>query len=147
VLVAYITTPLYGTIWLIVLGLVAHYLTHAIRIAGNGLGQIDVSLEEAARVNGAGILRTLKTIVMPLIAPSLWSVMLLIFIFCTREVNTAIMLYSPGSELLSVLSWNYAADGDLAPAAVVGLLQTAIMIGVIMIGRIFLGVNAAKDMA
>lgn len=147
VLVAYITTPLYGTIWLIALGLVAHYLTHAIRISGNGLGQIDVALEEAARVNGAGMLGTMRTIVAPLIAPSLWSAMLLIFIFCTREVNTAIMLYSPGSQLLSVLSWNYAADGELAAAAVVGLIQTLIMVGVIALARVFLGVNAAKDMA
>jgi iron(III) transport system permease protein len=146
VLVAYITTPLYGTLWLIGLGLIAHYLTHAIRITGNGLGQIDPALEEAARVNGAGLLSTIRTIVAPLIAPSLWSAMLLIFIFCTREVNTAIMLYSPGTQLLSVLSWNYAADGELAPAAVVGLIQTGMMIGMIVLARIFLGVSAAKDM-
>jgi iron(III) transport system permease protein len=147
VLVAYITTPLYGTIWLIGLGLVAHYLTHAIRIIGNGLGQIDPALEEAAHVNGSGLTTTIRTIVAPLIAPSLWSAILLIFIFCTREVNTAIMLYSPGSQLLSVLSWNYAADGELAAAAVVGLIQTAIMVVVIILARLLLGVSAAKDMS
>jgi iron(III) transport system permease protein len=147
ILVVYITTPLYGTIWLIALGLVAHYLTHAIRITSNGLGQIDPSLEEAARVNGAGLVQTLRSIVAPLLAPSIGSAALLIFIFCIREVNTAIMLYSPDSQLLAVLSWNYAADGDLSSAAVVGLLQTVIMVVVILLARLLLGVSAAKDVA
>jgi iron(III) transport system permease protein len=69
VFVIYIYTPLYGTIWLIAIGLVAHYTTHAIRITSNGIGQIDASLEEAASINGASRGTVLRTIVAPLLRP------------------------------------------------------------------------------
>ncbi len=145
VLVIYIWTPLYATIWLIALALVAHYLAHAIRIAGNGLAQLDVSLEEVAQINGATRMHIVASIVVPLIRPSLFSAFVLIFVFTVREVNTSILLYSPSSLLLSVLSWNYLADGTLNQAAVVGMIQTLIMIAGIVFARLFLGVSSARS--
>ena len=42
--------------------------------------------------------------------------------------------------LLSVLSWNYTADGDLAAASVVGVLQTVLMVTVIVLARVLFDV-------
>jgi iron(III) transport system permease protein len=145
IFVIYIRSPLYGTIWLIVLGLVATYMTHAVRIISNGLHQIDRPLEEAASINGAHRNAVLRTIVAPLLRPSLFSALILVFVFCIREVNTTILLYSPSSLTLSVVSWNYANDGYLASASVVGLLQSVLMLVVIVIARLGLGVQATKN--
>ena len=145
VLVVYVSTPVYATIWIIAIGLGAHYLAHAVRIAGNGLGQLDPSLEEAAQLNGASRLRVVSSIVAPLLRPSLFAAFVLIFVFSVREVNTAILLYSPSSQLLSVLAWNYIADGTVAQAAVVGMLQTIMMIAGIVFARLVLGVQTTRN--
>jgi iron(III) transport system permease protein len=145
VLVVYVSTPVYATIWIIAIGLGAHYLAHAVRIAGNGLGQLDPSLEEAAQINGASPMRAVGSIVMPLLRPSLFAAFVLIFVFSVREVNTAILLYSPSSLLLSVLAWNYIADGTVAQAAVVGMLQTIMMVAGIVLARVLLGVQTHRS--
>jgi iron(III) transport system permease protein len=145
VFVIYIYTPLYATIWLIALALIAHYIAHTVRIAGNGLTQIDVSLEEAAQINGASRPRVLWSVVAPLLRPSIFSGFILIYVFTVREVNTAILLYSPSSLLLSVLSWSYMADGSLSEAAVVGMIQTVLMVVGIVLARAFLGVRTIKS--
>ncbi|MGK9055034.1 ABC transporter permease [Neorhizobium petrolearium] len=145
VFVIYIRTPLYGTVWLIAVALVAHYLAHTVRITSNGLKQIDVALEEAAQINGASRLQVLFSILAPLIRPSVFSAFILIYVFTVREVNTSILLYSPSSLLLSVLSWNYQADGSLAQAAVVGMVQTVLMILGIILARLVLGVSTTKS--
>ena len=144
-LVIYIHTPLYSTLWLIALALIATYLAHSIRIAGNGMAQLDPSLEEAAQINGASRTKVLASVVMPLMRPSIFSAFVLIYVFTVREVNTAIMLYSPSSTLLSVLSWDYMSNGSLAPAAVIGMIQTALMVAGIVLARIFLGTRSTKS--
>jgi iron(III) transport system permease protein len=145
VLIAYIRTPLYATIWLIAVALVAHYVAHAVRIVGNGFTQIDASLEEAARMSGASRARVLFTIGAPLLRPSLASAFLLIYVFTIREVNTSIMLYSPTSQVLAVLAWNYLSDGSLAQAAVVGVIQTLLMVIGLVIARFVLGVSTSRS--
>jgi iron(III) transport system permease protein len=52
-----------------------------------------------------------------------------------REVSAAILLTSSDNIVLSVLSWNYLDYGDVQKAAVIGLLQTAMLIGGVAIGR------------
>lgn len=145
VLVAYIRTTLYATIGIIALALIAHYVSHAVRIIGNGFGQLDASLEEAATMSGAARPRVLRTIAAPLLRPSLISAFLLIYVFAVREVNTTIILYSPTSLVLSVLAWNYLADGTFAQAAVVGVIQTLLMVAGIVIARFVFGIRAGRS--
>lgn len=145
VLIAYIRTPLYATIWIIAVALIAHYLSHAVRIVGNGFTQIDPSLEEAARLNGASRARVLSTIGAPLLRPSLGAAFVLIYVFTVREVNTTIMLYSPTSQVLSVLAWNYLSDGSLAQAAVVGVIQTILMVLGLVIARFIFGIQTTRS--
>ncbi|HEY1486544.1 MAG TPA: hypothetical protein VGF84_10595, partial [Micromonosporaceae bacterium] len=145
VLIAYIRTPLYATIWILALAFIAHYVSHAVRIIGNGFAQLDGSLEEAARMNGASRARVLRTVGAPLLRPSIVSAFLLIYVFTVREVNTAIILYSPTSLVLSVLAWNYLADGSLAQAAVVGVIQTLLMIIGIVIARFVFGIRTTRS--
>ncbi len=131
----YIRTPIYGTLWILLVAHVAAYLTHASRLASNGLIQIDKSLEEASIVNGASLPRTLWRITTPLIRPSLLSAWILIFIFSVREINEAIMLYSARSNVLSVVTWDYMQNGQIRQAAVVGILQTIGLILGVLVAR------------
>lgn len=131
----YIRTPIYATIWLLLVAFVASYIPHATRLSSNGLVQIDKSLEEAAYVNGARWPKALRTITLPLAKPSLLSAWIMVFIFATREINSTIILYSPRSTVLSVLTWDYIGNGGVPQAAAVGLLQTLILIVGIVVAR------------
>ena len=65
--------------------------------------------------------------------------------FAVREVNTTIILYSPTSLVLSVLAWNYLADGTFAQAAVVGVIQTLLMVAGIVIARFVFGIRSRQE--
>lgn len=134
----YLGTPLYGTLAIMVVAYVASYLPHATRVTGNGFAQIDKSLEEASRMCGANQARMVSTILLPLMRPSIAAAVIMVFLFTVREINTAILLYTPDTMLLSILSFNYAQQASLDSAAVVGLLETALMIAWIVIMRVLL---------
>jgi iron(III) transport system permease protein len=68
----------------------------------------------------------------------------MVFIFSVREVSAAILLTSSDNIVLSVLSWNYLDYGDVQKAAVVGLLQTAILMIGVVIGRFVLRVRLSR---
>jgi iron(III) transport system permease protein len=131
----YITTPVYGTIWLLVLAFVASYIPFAYRIADTALLQIDKALEEASSLCGASHWRTATRITFNLVRPALLSSWVLVFIFSVREISAAILLSSPTNKVLSVLSWDYLEFGNVSNAAIVGLIQTAILVLGVAAGR------------
>jgi iron(III) transport system permease protein len=131
----YVTTPVYGTIWILVLAFIASYLPFAYRISDTALMQIDKSLEEASLLCGVAHAGTLRRITVPLIRPALLSAWVMVFIFSVREISAAILLASPSNEVLSTVSWNYLDYGDQQKAAVLGLIQTVILIGGVLAGQ------------
>jgi iron(III) transport system permease protein len=142
----YILTPVYGTDWVLVLAFVASYLPFAYRMSDTSLLQIDRALEEASALCGAPHLRTALRVTLPLIRPALLSAWLMTFIFSVREISAAILLTSSDNTMLSVLSWNYLDYGDVQKAAVVGLIQTAILAAGMLAGRYVFRVRLARAM-
>ncbi len=131
----YVLTPAYGTIAVLVLAFVAAYVPFAYRISDTALLQIDRALEEASLLCGAGNGRTLLRITLPLARPALLSAWIMVFIFAVREISAAVLLTSSDNVVLSVLSFNYLDFGDVPKAAVVGLLQTALLAAGVIAGR------------
>jgi len=135
VLLLYIRTPLYASLTIIVIGLVGVFIPHAVRFASNGIMQIDRSLEEAARMSGAGKLRTITTITMPLLRPALLSAWILLFIIASREVNETIILAAVKTRPLAVVAWNFLSSGTIQQAAAGGLLLSIFMLIAVLIAR------------
>lgn len=140
----YLMTPIYGSIWILVLAFVATYIPFAYRMVDTSLIQIDKSLEEASAINGASHWRTASQITFKLIRPGVLSAWILVFIFSVREVSAAIMLASPTNTVLSVMSWDYLEFGNVQNAAIVGLLQTALLIAGILAGRFVFRVELSQ---
>ena len=134
----YVRSPIYATVILVMIALIGAYIPQAARFASAGLIQVDKSLEEAARMNGAGKLRTILTVTLPLLRPALLSAWSLLFVFATREVNEAVILSGPKSRPLAVLAWNYVEQGSIRNAAVVGLFLTVVMALGILFARFVL---------
>ncbi len=99
--------PLYGTWPLLVMGYVAAGLPYALVIVLSAIGQISPNLIDAARLHGASEVGRLARIVVPLIALSLITAVLFVFVRTVFEL--------PMSEVLQ------PADGPPAPALIVRL--------------------------
>jgi iron(III) transport system permease protein len=60
------------------------------------------------------------------------------FVFSSRELSSAVVLYGPDTRILSVLTWDYIQFGDLQTASVIGLVQAIVSIAVVAVARIAL---------
>ena len=121
---------IYGSIWIIVLGLVTQYLAFATRTTNAGLLQIHQELEEAASVSGATRLRTIWKITTPLLMPSLVAGWIWVVAHSLRTFSVPLVLASENNEVLAVWIWIYWQAGRIPEAAAIGvmlILITAVM--------------------
>ncbi len=127
---AYIRTPVYGTLWILLLYFIGNYLPFALRTLSPFLFQFHKEFEEASWTSGAGGLRTIVRIVIPFLRGGLFSVWILLFQIYLREFAGAIILFSYGNEVLSTLLFQLAFDeGSFGIGAVIGVLMLALSLG------------------
>jgi iron(III) transport system permease protein len=141
----YLITPIYGTVWILVAAFVASYVPFAYRIVDTSLLQIDKALEEASALCGASHWRTAAKVTFRLIRPGVLAAWIMVFIFSVREISAAILLSSASNKVLSVMSWDYLEFGNVQNAAIIGLLQTAILVLGILAGRYLLRVKLSEN--
>ncbi|MBI4252059.1 MAG: iron ABC transporter permease, partial [Candidatus Tectomicrobia bacterium] len=67
--------------------------------------------------------------------PGLLSSMVLLFILSVRELGSSIFLYTTESIVLSVQIYNQWESGELGATAVLSLVQTLFLIGVVVLAR------------
>ena len=101
-LILLIRTPLYTTIWIIIIAGVAHFFPLALRNISAMILSINPELEESARASGASWMQAMYHILLPLARPALIASWLLLFIILIRELGATILLYSQGTETISV---------------------------------------------
>lgn len=128
---AYIGSPLYQTVALMLLAFITRYAIFSVRMLTTGLVQIDRSLEEAAMVSGARKSKAVALVELPLLKGAMASAWLLIFLSVMRELATAIMIYGVGSRTLSILTWNYMEDGFFGVASALAVAQVVIVVAIV----------------
>ena len=129
--------PLYGSVALLILAIVAVNMTVGTQLLKNGLMQLSRELEEGSRAAGASWSATQLRIVLPLLAPILVTIGLVIFISAVRDVSTVLLLAAPGTRTLALLSLDYIVTGRLEEAAVITSLVIVLAIGTALIARSF----------
>ena len=67
-------------------------------------------------------------------------------LLCIKELSASAMLYTTRSEVLSVLTWHYMDSGNTQFAAVVGVIQTVMMVGIVIGLRTAFGVKLERTM-
>ncbi len=144
VLWAYVGSPIYGTIALLVVAYCARYLPHALRVISSGMVQVDGGLEEASRIAGAGVTRTLRSITVPLLKPNVLACWLLLLIYCTRELNVAIMVYTSNSVVLPVLMWSEMSSGSYQKAAIIAIIESLLILAVVVVGALGFRVDLTR---
>ena len=119
--------PIYGTVWIIVLGLTTHYLAFGTRAMNGAVVQVSKELEEAARASGAGRIRMLFRITLPLILPAFVSAWIWVVAHAMRAFSIPLLLASSDTELISVRLWTMWERGDAAKAAALGVMLIAVL--------------------
>jgi iron(III) transport system permease protein len=124
---------LYGTMTVLVLLHVTRFLPYGMRTAAAGLVQIDAELEEAASIAGAGWIRRMRKVVLPLVLPTLFGGFLYATLLSVRELSGSIMVYTVDTRLFSILIFDYWQNGQL------GLLSAAsVMVIIVLLAFVYL---------
>ena len=127
---------LYGTMWIILAAYLARFLALALRPAVAGYQALDRSMEEAAQTCGAGFATRLRTIVVPLVAPSAMAGGILVFLIALNELTVSVLLWSSGRETLGVLVYSLEEGGNTPLAAAVSVLAVLVVLGVMMLASL-----------
>ncbi|MBV8913904.1 MAG: iron ABC transporter permease, partial [Acetobacteraceae bacterium] len=115
--------PIYGTVFILLVAYVTHYLPFGVRAASGALRQLHPELEDAARVAGAGLAKTFRLVVFPLTRPTLAAAWTLLFILAMQEVSASILLYTSRSTVLAVAMFDLWEAGNVNALAALGVLQ------------------------
>jgi iron(III) transport system permease protein len=118
---------LYNTLWIILLAYIVKYMSLSIKTIGDGYQQIHPSLEEAARISGAGWFTVMRTIYWPLLKPALMASAFLVFMPVISELTMTILLTGPGLETIGPLIFQFQEYSDVGGggAAVLSTLVIA----------------------
>src|SRR5262245_13784163 len=127
-------TGLYGGLLLIAMTQAARSLPIATRNIGDGFGQIDRSLEEAARVCCAGRLQTAAAVTLPLLRPVLLATFTLVFLSALRDLNTPLFLGggSTRSMTLSVLIFQLWSETRMGEAAALTIILLGLTLAIFL---------------
>jgi len=135
-----------ATYWIIMpLALFARRLPYFLRMAHSAYLQLDISLEEASEVSGAGKIRTFFHISLPLLIKGVLVGVVMFFIMAFQEISTAIFLYRGGWETLPIgiyLNWHRGMEFGIA-AAMAFLMIVITFILLLIISRIGGGILKA----
>ena len=130
--------PIYGSLFIIGLGLVIGFLPFTTRIMNGAVIQIHRELDEASYVSGVTRLRTLLHVTLPLLAPAFVAGWILAAVRSMRSFSTPLLLGGPGNEVLAIRMWGYWEDGLIPETGVVGMLFVAMAAPLALFARRFL---------
>jgi multiple sugar transport system permease protein len=99
----------------------------AIILLAAGLRDIPKEIEEAAAVDGAGVLRTLLGIVLPILGPTMVAVSVLVFIFSWNDYLFALVLSTSNATPVTLGAANFITStgirwGDISAASFLSTL-------------------------
>ena len=112
----------YGTIWILFIAYVTRFMPYGLRYSTTSMLQIHKELEESAAMSGAGWGTTFGRIVLPLLKPGLLAGWIYVMIVSIRELSTSILLYSPDTQVVSIVVWELWENGQYVELSALGVL-------------------------
>ena len=134
--------PIYGTLWLLALAYFTVMLPLGVRTLAGVVLQIDKSLEECARVCGAGWVYQMRTVTLPLLKPGILAAWLLIFMACVRELGASVFLMGPNAKVIAPSIVNAFATSGTELTAAMALIQTfTVIVALVILFRLTRGMT------
>jgi iron(III) transport system permease protein len=127
--------PVYGTIFILFIAYFTRYMPYGMRYASTSMYQIAAELEESAATSGASWWQTFRRIYLPLLFPGLLAGWTYIVMVSFRELSSSILLYSPGSEVLSVLIFSQWENGQFTQLSALGVMMIGVLVVIVIIAQ------------
>jgi iron(III) transport system permease protein len=116
---------LYGSYLIVLIAYVAKMLPVSFVLFRAAIKQATPEFEEAAHILGAGGVRVMWQITMPVLKPSLWVAGMLVFSASLRELTMSAILTQPATATMSVTVMQFLDDGTVELAAAVSVVIVA----------------------
>jgi len=139
----FISTPglnvLFGTIWALILVVILQGKTTGVNIMKGVLVQVGADMEEAARVAGAGWIRTYFSIWLPLLMPTLVLLAVMNFVTASGATSSIILLASRDTMTLSLmaLEMSTTAVSNREAASIISIFMIAFTVAGALLVRFF----------
>ncbi len=140
----HVDIAVYGTLWILFIAYVTRFLPYGIRYNTASMLGIHRELEESAAVSGASWWTTFRYIVLPLLRPGFVAGWIYIAIVAIRELSSSILLYAPGSEVLSIVIWELWENGQYVELSALGVLMMLALFALVMIAQPIAGRLVAR---
>jgi iron(III) transport system permease protein len=130
VMVSYlhIDIGIYGTLWIMLVAYVTRFMPYGMRYATTSMLALHKELEDSAAMSGASWFMTFQRIILPLLKPGLIAGFIYIVIVSVRELSGSILLYSPGSEVVSIMIWEYWQNGQYVELSALGVMLIVVLL-------------------
>lgn len=120
--------PLVNTLWILLIAYFAKYLSFAVKSLAAQVRQVDPTLEEAARMSGAGPTAAFLTIWVPLLRRGMIASWFLIFMPAFSELTMSVLLAGPKTETLGTVLFDLQEYADPPSASVLAVLILALIL-------------------
>jgi iron(III) transport system permease protein len=125
----------YGTMWIMFIAYVTRFMPYGLRFNTTSMMQIHKELEESAAMSGASWGTTFYRIILPLLKPGLLAGWIYIMIVSIRELSSSILLYSPGTEVVSIVIWELWENGQYVELSALGVLFIGLLFALVMLAQ------------
>ncbi|MET8831758.1 iron ABC transporter permease [Streptomyces sp. NPDC004610] len=141
VIVTNLETPLrslglYASVWILLVAYIGRYIPFGMRTAQVALLQVSRELGEASRVSGAGQVRTLWHIALPLVRAGVSYAWILGFVQAFAEVSASAILSGPTTQVtaVSLIGLWQGTDG-LQRASALGVLMFVLTLALVVLAQ------------
>ncbi len=132
----HVDVGIYGTIWIMFIAYVTRFLPYGLRYNTTSMLQIHKELEESAEMSGASWGTTFWRVILPLLKPGLLAGWIYIVIVSIRELSTSILLYSPGTEVVSIVIWELWENGQYVELSALGVLFILALFVLVLVAQL-----------
>lgn len=140
--------PLYGTVIICLAALVIAFTPIANRLTVGAIAQVGPEMEEAARMSGAGVVRSTVEILVRLVMPTFLAAWFVTGVIISGNLEMPALLSSPGTEPITLVALQTSQTGSSGQAAAIAclmLLAIAVPLIVALIVRAALNARTQRQ--
>ena len=124
--------PITGTYMILILAYFTLFLAIASRNIGARFLQVNNELFDASALSGAGNMRTIGQIAVPMLAPAIAATSLYVVIWSFKELPAALLLSSTGTRTVPVFMFDLSRSGSMSQVAAIAVM-TILLLSVLVV--------------
>jgi iron(III) transport system permease protein len=130
-----IPIPVYGTLWILLIGYVTKYMPICMRACSVSLTQVHQELEDASQMSGASWWYTFSRIIVPLILPGLLVGWVYVLTLTFKVLSLPVLLGHAGTEVVPMLIFDLYEAGQYTRLNALGVIVVVLVTGLSLIAR------------